>query len=90
MSHASDTVRIEFKKEDDIRDAGLTTPENIIRYDDIVYGAEYDRRCHPYHRQLSPPLLYDQHRRFPETSGFDYGCKAVGEGYTFYITILWR
>lgn len=38
MSKASDTVRIEFKKGDDIRDAGLTTPEDIVRYDDIVYG----------------------------------------------------
>lgn len=40
MSKASDTVRIEFKKGDDIRDAGLTTPKDIIRYDDIVYGAD--------------------------------------------------
>lgn len=40
MSKASDTVRIEFKRNDDIRDAGLTTPEDIMRYDDIVYGAD--------------------------------------------------
>ena len=40
MSKASDTVRIEFKKNDDIRDAGLTTPEDILRYDDIVYGTD--------------------------------------------------
>lgn len=40
MSLMSDTVRIEFKKNDDIRDAGLTTPEDIVRYDDIVYGLD--------------------------------------------------
>ena len=40
MSQASDMVRREFTKGDDIRDAGLTTPEDIVRYDDIVYGAD--------------------------------------------------
>ena len=38
MSKVSDTIRMEFKRSDDIRDAGLTTPEDIVRYDDIVYG----------------------------------------------------
>lgn len=32
-------VRQQFKAGDDIRDAGLTTPEDIVRYDDIQYGA---------------------------------------------------
>lgn len=40
MSQASDMVRKTFKEGDDIRDAGLTTPEDIIRYDDIVYGED--------------------------------------------------
>ena len=39
MSIASKTVRITFKASDDKRDAGLTTPEDIQRADDIVYGA---------------------------------------------------
>ena len=38
MSLTSSLIRIEFKKSDDIRDAGLTTPEDIVRHDDIVYG----------------------------------------------------
>ena len=37
MSKISDLFRENFKKSDDIRDAGLTTPEDIVRYDDIVY-----------------------------------------------------
>lgn len=40
MSKASDFVRTNFKAGDDIRDAGLATPEDIIRYDDIVYGVD--------------------------------------------------
>ena len=38
MSATSDMVREKFKKGDDIRDAGLMTPPDINRYDDIVYG----------------------------------------------------
>lgn len=40
MSKISDLFRENFKKRDDIRDAGLTTPEDIVRYDDIVYGQD--------------------------------------------------
>lgn len=36
----SEKLRMEFKKNDDIRDAGLITPEGIIRYDDIYYGED--------------------------------------------------
>ena len=38
MSELSDKIRREFKKSDDVRDAGLTTPDYVERYDDIVYG----------------------------------------------------
>lgn len=40
MSAVSDFVRKSFKEGDDIRDAGLTTPEDIVRYDDILYGTD--------------------------------------------------
>lgn len=40
MSVMSDLVRKQFKEGDDIRDAGLTTPEGIERFDDIVYGPD--------------------------------------------------
>lgn len=40
MSQASEMLRAAFRKGDDIRDAGLTTPADITRYDDIVYGAD--------------------------------------------------
>ena len=38
MSQTSDRLRAEFKRGDDIRDAGLTTPADIQRFDDIPYG----------------------------------------------------
>lgn len=38
MSVTSDKARHDFKATDDVRDAGLTTPDDIRRYDDIVYG----------------------------------------------------
>ncbi len=40
MSKASEKLRAEFKKADDIRDAGLNTPDDIIRYDNICYGED--------------------------------------------------
>ena len=40
MSAASDMVRKTFGEGDDKRDAGLTTPEDIERYDDIQYGMD--------------------------------------------------
>lgn len=38
MSFSSLMINYLFKKGDDKRDEGLTTPENIIRYDNIKYG----------------------------------------------------
>ena len=40
MVRISDIIRAEFGEGDDRRDAGLTTPENIQRYDNIFYGKE--------------------------------------------------
>ena len=40
MSKISDETRINFKTSDDIRDAGLTTPNDVARWDDIPYGHE--------------------------------------------------
>ena len=40
MSYSSKRVRKEWTESDDIRDAGLTTPETVIRFDDIAYGPD--------------------------------------------------
>ena len=44
MSEMSDTIRKLFREGDDRRDAGLTTPEGIRRFDDIVYGEDAERQ----------------------------------------------
>ena len=36
----SSIIRREFKKGDDIRDAGLTAPDDVIQYKDIAYGKD--------------------------------------------------
>ncbi len=38
MSETSEKIRKEFGEGDDRRDAGLTTPDDIIRFDNIQYG----------------------------------------------------
>ena len=38
MSASSDRMRVEWAHNDAIRDAGLTTPEDIVRFDNIPYG----------------------------------------------------
>lgn len=40
MSATSDMVRAMFGAGDEKRDAGLVTPEGIVRYDNIVYGTD--------------------------------------------------
>ena len=40
MSETSDMIRKSFKEGDDKRDAGLKTPDDIKRYDNIVYGRD--------------------------------------------------
>ncbi len=40
MSITSCLIRFLFKRNDDRRDAGLTTPADILRFDDIAYGPD--------------------------------------------------
>lgn len=39
MSDYSEQTRRDFKAGDDARDAGLTTPNDVVRFDDIAYGS---------------------------------------------------
>ncbi len=40
MSKTSEKIRIEWKKNDAIRDAGLCIPDTVEQYLDIMYGAD--------------------------------------------------
>ena len=85
MSQASDFVRTNFKKGDDIRDEGLTTPKDIIRYDDIVYGTDPKWQSLDVYRPRSAegqklPVIVSVHG-----GGWVYGDK---ERYQFYCMNL--
>ncbi len=40
MSEFSDRIRRDFAAGDMVRDAGLTTPDDVERHDDISYGSD--------------------------------------------------
>ena len=65
MSALSDQMRHDFKTNDDIRDAGLTTPKDVVRYDDIAYGTESPLQALDLYRPRALAgrhLLYDAKR----------------------------
>lgn len=40
MSATSEKMRVEWKENDAKRDAGLTTPDDVVRFDDLQYGPD--------------------------------------------------
>lgn len=84
MSARSDAIRIDFKKGDDERDKGLTTPDDIIRYDDIKYGEAPLQVLDVYRPKnlegKKLPVLVNIHG-----GGWVYGTKEV---YQFYCMSL--
>ncbi|MCD8300293.1 MAG: alpha/beta hydrolase [Clostridiales bacterium] len=87
MSQASEMVRKNFKEGDDIRDAGLRTPEDVMRMDDILYGTDTDwQRLDVYRPKASEgetlPVIVSVHG-----GGWVYGDK---ERYQYYCMDLAR
>lgn len=85
MSQTSDRIRAMFKKGDDERDAGLTTPEDIVRYDDIPYGPDPAQQSLDVYRPKTAegktlPVIVSVHG-----GGWVYGDK---ERYQFYCMNL--
>lgn len=85
MSQTSDMIRKMFGEGDDIRDAGLTTPEDIVRYDDIAYGADSQWQSLDVYRPKAAegkilPVIVSVHG-----GGWVYGDK---ERYQFYCMNL--
>lgn len=85
MTSITKTIRIEFGESDAKRDAGLTTPEEIVRYDNLQYGADkewqlldvYRPRCD---EGIKLPVIVSIHG-----GAFVYGNKEV---YQFYCMDL--
>lgn len=85
MSTASDDIRKNFKKSDDARDAGLSTPTDIVRHDDIVYGEDKKWQILDVYRPKNEegkklPVIVSVHG-----GGWVYGDKEV---YQFYCMNL--
>ena len=80
MSKASDTMRREWKINDAKRDAGLTTPDDIQRFDDIQYGPDPVQNkldvYRPKNAQGKIPVIVSVHG-----GGWVYGDKEL---YQFY------
>lgn len=85
MSAHSDQIRKAFKEGDDIRDAGLTTPEDIVRFDDIAYGPDPGQQSLDVYRPKNAagkklPVIVSVHG-----GGWVYGDK---ERYQYYCMSL--
>lgn len=85
MSERSDLLRKTFTKNDDIRDAGLTTPASVSRWDDIVYGTDPVRQALDVYRPKAAgadtlPVIVSVHG-----GGWVYGDK---ERYQYYCMEL--
>ncbi|MCM8710069.1 alpha/beta hydrolase [Clostridium sp. SYSU_GA19001] len=84
MSVTSDMLRKMFHEVDEKRDAGLVTPQDIIRYDDIVYGENRDWQVLDVYRPKNVsgvlPVIVSVHG-----GGWVYGDK---ERYQFYCMSL--
>lgn len=80
----AETIRKEFGKGDAIRDAGLTTPTDVERFDDIQYGADPQWQVMDLYRPKGVtgklPLIISFHG-----GGWVYGDKGV---YQFYCMNL--
>ena len=80
MSVTSDKLRAEFGAQDAIRDAGLTTPKDIKRYDDIAYGPHSQQKLDVYRprdAQSKLPVIVSVHG-----GGWVYGDKELYQYYT--------
>ncbi|MBR1622682.1 MAG: carboxylesterase family protein, partial [Pseudobutyrivibrio sp.] len=84
MSEVSDMIRKMFAEGDDKRDAGLTTPDDVERFDDIIYGEDTKWQVldvyRPKNVQGKLPVIISVHG-----GGWVYGDK---ERYQFYCMSL--
>ena len=85
MLSVSEQLRRDFKASDDIRDAGLTTPEDVVRHDDISYGGDSPLQALDLYRPRAAgdavlPVIVSIHG-----GGWVYGDK---ERYQFYCMSL--
>ncbi len=78
-------IRREFKENDDMRDDGLTTPEDVERVDDICYGTDITWQILDVYR---PKMA--QERKLPVIISYHGGGWVYGdkERYQYYCMSL--
>ena len=87
MSKLSDKFRREFAAGDMLRDAGLTTPDDVIRYDDISYGLDKEYNLLDVYRpKASGDVMSGTGRKLPVIAivhggAWVYGDKGVYQYY---------
>ena len=86
MSSVCDKIRNDFKTNDDKRDEGLTTPEDIIRYDNICYGTDETWQI----MDIYLPKNFADGRKLPVIVSVHGGAWVYGtkETYQFYCMNL--
>jgi len=87
MSFMSDWVRENFGKGDSLRDQGLHTPQDVVRFDDICYGEDPKWQTLDVYKPAASkndvlPVIVSVHG-----GGWVFGAK---EGYQFYCMDLAR
>ncbi len=85
MSITSMMIRKNFGKSDAKRDAGLSAPEGICSFDDILYGNDKKWQCLDVYRPKEP-LVYGKLKKLPvivsvHGGGWVYGNKEVYRWY---------
>ena len=87
MSLVSRFVNRSFKKSDEKRDAGLTTPDDIVRFDDIVYGSDQKWQkldvYRPKNKEGKLPVIVSVHG-----GGWVYGDKELYQYYCMSLAQL--
>lgn len=79
MSQLSESIRKEFARQDAIRDAGITVPEDVERFDDIAYGPACEQKLDVYRPEKetgSLPVIVNVHG-----GAWVYGSKELYQYY---------
>ncbi len=87
MSEYSEKTRRDFKAGDDIRDAGLTTPNDVVRFDDIRYGDADPLQALDVYRPLSAgekplPVIVSVHGGawvYGDKERYQYYCMSLAQ-----------
>lgn len=95
MSILTDTIRKQFKEGDDIRDEGLTTPDTVQRFDNILYGDDSEWNTMdlyiPKEEKEKLPIIISFHGGgwvYGDKERYQYYCMSLAEEVLRSLTLL--